>query len=160
MSRLQRVQLGKQIPIRLLEQKPGSGERIAGKKFVNSVQQLVEAHGSELRKCSKSCPWRNGLLRSWTDQSCCIPQAWVLMRPPAPPECAGRPRVAARQCGLDTSMTCNSKSAWATSSSVARKAETRVVGSLWMKPTVSERITSRFDGSLMRRSSGSSVANS
>ena len=58
------------------------------------------------------------------------------------------------------SMTCNSKSASVTSSSVARKAATRVVGSFWMNPTVSVKRALRFSGRLTRRVVGSNVANS
>ena len=53
-----------------------------------------------------------------------------------------------------------SRSASITSSSVARKAATRWVGRSEMKPTVSERIALRPDGSFSRRMVGSRVANS
>jgi hypothetical protein len=51
-------------------------------------------------------------------------------------------------------------SASATSSSVARKAATSSVGNSLMKPTVSDRITLRPEGSSVPRSVGSSVAKS
>ena len=62
--------------------------------------------------------------------------------------------------GCATSRTCRITSASATSSSVARKAATSSVGSSLMKPTVSDRITRRPEGSTRPRIVGSSVANS
>ena len=52
------------------------------------------------------------------------------------------------------------RSASVTSSSVARKAATSCVGRSEMKPTVSDRIALRPDGSSICRTVGSSVANS
>jgi hypothetical protein len=52
------------------------------------------------------------------------------------------------------------RSASSTSSSVARKAATSVVGRSEMKPTVSDRITSVPSGSFTARMVGSSVAKS
>ncbi len=58
-----------------------------------------------------------------------------------------------------TSMTCSTAADSDISSSVARNAATSVVGSLWMKPTVSVSSAGLPDGSMMRRVTGSSVEN-
>ena len=57
-------------------------------------------------------------------------------------------------------MTCSSRSASATSSSVARNAATSECGSRSMNPTVSDTSSSRRSGSRTLRTSGSSVTNS
>ena len=58
------------------------------------------------------------------------------------------------------SRTCTMTSASRTSSSVARKDIISSCGRSEMTPTVSDKMTSRPPGSLMRRMVGSSVANS
>ena len=58
------------------------------------------------------------------------------------------------------SRTCRITSASTTSSSVARKAATSMVGRSEMKPTVSERMIFAPCGSAAARSVGSNVANS
>ena len=60
----------------------------------------------------------------------------------------------------EASTTCTSKVASTSSSSVARKAATSLVGSFWMKPTVSVSSTSLPPGSACSLLVGSSVANS
>ena len=57
------------------------------------------------------------------------------------------------------SRTCSTRSAASTSSSVARKAATSVVGRSEMKPTVSDRMMRRPLASFTSRMVGSSVAN-
>ena len=61
--------------------------------------------------------------------------------------------------GLVTSITCTSRSAPITSSSVARNAATRSCGNRSIKPTVSATSNRRASGSFIGRTSGSSVAN-
>ena len=62
--------------------------------------------------------------------------------------------------GEEASITCRMRSAPVISSSVDLKASTRVVGSFWMKPTVSVTVTSRPSGSSNLRVVESSVAKS
>ena len=71
-----------------------------------------------------------------------------------------RPPSWRSRSGLAASMTCSSRSASVTSSSVARKAATSVCGRRSMKPTVSETSSSRRSGRRTWRTSGSSVTNS
>ena len=75
---------------------------------------------------------------------------------PAP---SARARSAPAAAGDETSTTCSTSAASVTSSSVARKAFTSVVGRLRMKPTVSLTSTRRREGSVSGRTVGSSVAN-
>jgi hypothetical protein len=79
------------------------------------------------------------------------------------PNCASTPSTSSRcasRSGCAMSRTWMSRSAEATSSSVARNAATNCVGSSETNPTVSDRIALSKPGSLISRIVGSSVAKS
>ena len=82
---------------------------------------------------------------------------------PCAPICSSTSSTAARcasRSSDEASITCRIRSAPVISSSVDLNASTKVVGSFWMKPTVSETVISRPSGSSNLRVVESSVANS
>ena len=78
---------------------------------------------------------------------------------PSPVSTASTSRRCASVSVCAMSRTCRMRSASTTSSSVARKAATSVVGRSEIKPTVSERMIRRPLASLTSRMVGSSVSN-